>query len=188
MRTPLFGVDVPVVAHRLADPDKGSGIAMICTFGDLNDVTWWRELQLPMRAILGLDGRLLPDPPADVDAAAYARLAGKTVFAAREETVSMLREAGALDGEPKQITHPVKFYEKGERPLEIVTTRQWYIRNGGRDADLREALLARGRELQMASAAHAGALRALGQRPHRRLADQPAALLRRAVPRLVSPR
>jgi valyl-tRNA synthetase len=148
VRTPLFGVDVPVLAHRLADPEKGSGIAMICTFGDLNDVTWWRELQLPMRAILGLDGRLLPDPPADVDAAAYAKVAGKTVFAAREATVTMLREAGALDGEPKQITHPVKFYEKGERPLEIVTTRQWYIRNGGRDADLREALLARGRELQ----------------------------------------
>ena len=84
----------------------------------------------------------MPDPPDGVDAAAYARLAGKTVFAAREEIVAMLRESGALDGEPKPITHPVKFYEKGDRPLEIVTTRQWYIRNGGRDADLREALLA----------------------------------------------
>jgi valyl-tRNA synthetase len=41
----------------------------------------------------------------------------------------------------------VKFYEKGERPLEIVTTRQWYIRNGGRDADLRDALISRGREI-----------------------------------------
>jgi valyl-tRNA synthetase len=148
VHTPLFGVDVPVLAHRLADPAKGSGIAMICTFGDLNDVTWWRELQLPMRAMLGVDGRLLPDPPDDVDAAAYSRVAGKTVFAAREETVALLREAGALEGEPKQITHPVKFYEKGDRPLEIVTTRQWYLRNGGRDAELREALLARGKELQ----------------------------------------
>jgi valyl-tRNA synthetase len=148
VRTPLFGVEVPVLAHRLADPDKGSGIAMICTFGDLNDVTWWRELQLPTRAILGLDGRLLPDPPAGVDVTAYSRIAGKTVFSAREETVAMLAESGALEGEPKQITHPVKFYEKGDRPLEIVTTRQWYLRNGGRDADLREALLARGRELQ----------------------------------------
>jgi valyl-tRNA synthetase len=42
----------------------------------------------------------------------------------------------------------VKFFEKGERPLEIVTTRQWYIRNGGRDDDLRDALIARGREIQ----------------------------------------
>jgi valyl-tRNA synthetase len=148
VRTPLFGVEVPVVAHRLAEPDKGSGIAMICTFGDLNDVTWWRELQLPTRAIVGWDGRLLPDAPPDVPAAPYAELAGKTVFSAQQRIVELLRESGDLDGEPRPITHPVKFFEKGERPLEIVTTRQWYIRNGGRDADLRQALIERGRQIQ----------------------------------------
>jgi valyl-tRNA synthetase len=121
---------------------------MICTFGDLNDVTWWRELQLPTRAIIGVDGRILPDPPAGVDPAAYSRIAGKTAHSAREEVVAMLRESGDLDGEPKPITHPVKFYEKGDRPLEIVTSRQWYLRNGGRDRELRDALLGRGRELQ----------------------------------------
>ena len=147
VRTPVFGVEVPVVAHRLAEPGKGSGIAMICTFGDLNDVTWWRELQLPTRAIVGWDGRLLPDAPADVPAAAYAELAGKTVFGAQQRMVELLRESGDLDGDPRPITHPVKFFEKGERPLEIVTTRQWYIRNGGRDDDLRDALIARGREI-----------------------------------------
>jgi valyl-tRNA synthetase len=148
VRTPLFDVEVPVVAHRLAEPDKGSGIAMICTFGDLNDVTWWRELQLPTRAIVGWDGRLLPDAPSGVPAAPYAELAGKTVFSAQQRIVEMLRESGDLEGDPRPITHPVKFYEKGERPLEIVTTRQWYIRNGGRDEDLRAALIARGREIQ----------------------------------------
>jgi valyl-tRNA synthetase len=148
VRTPLFDVDVPVVAHRLAEPDKGSGIAMICTFGDLNDVTWWRELQLPTRAIVGWDGRILADPPPDVPAQPYAELAGKTMFSAQQRIVELLRESGALEGEPKPITHPVKFFEKGERPLEIVTTRQWYIKNGGRDPELREALLARGREIQ----------------------------------------
>ncbi|MCA0143944.1 valine--tRNA ligase [Blastococcus sp. LR1] len=146
--TPLFGVEVPVVAHRLAEPDKGSGIAMICTFGDLNDVTWWRELQLPTRPIIGWDGRLLAEPPAGVGASPYDELAGKTVFSAQQRIVELLRESGDLKGDPKPITHPVKFFEKGERPLEIVTTRQWYIRNGGRDADLRDALIARGREIQ----------------------------------------
>ena len=146
-RTPLFDAEVPIVAHHLADPEKGSGIAMICTFGDLTDVTWWRELQLPTRAIVGMDGRILADAPDGVDAAAYSRLAGKTVHSAREEVVAMLRESGALDGEPKPITHPVKFYERGERPLEIVTTRQWYIRNGGRDSDIRDALVARGKQI-----------------------------------------
>ncbi|MDK3256770.1 valine--tRNA ligase [Blastococcus capsensis] len=148
VRTPLFDVEVPVVAHRLAEPDKGSGIAMICTFGDLNDVTWWRELQLPTRAIVGWDGRILADPPPGVPAHPYDELAGKTMFSAQARIVELLRESGDLEGEPKQITHPVKFFEKGERPLEIVTTRQWYIRNGGRDADLRDALIARGREIQ----------------------------------------
>ncbi|HEV7210258.1 MAG TPA: valine--tRNA ligase [Blastococcus sp.] len=150
--TPLFGVEVPVVAHRLAEPDKGSGIAMICTFGDLNDVTWWRELQLPTRAIVGWDGRILAEAPPGLEgeqaAAAYRELAGKTVFTAQARIVELLRDSGDLHGDPKPITHPVKFFEKGERPLEIVTTRLWYIRNGGRDGDLRAALLARGRQIQ----------------------------------------
>jgi valyl-tRNA synthetase len=148
VRTPVFGVEVPVLAHRLAAQDKGTGIAMICTFGDVTDVTWWRELQLPTRAIIGTDGRLLPDAPDGVDTAAYAAVAGKTVFSAREAIVAMLRESGALEGEPTPITHQVKFYDKGDRPLEIVTSRQWYVRNGGRDLDLREELLARGKELE----------------------------------------
>jgi valyl-tRNA synthetase len=146
--TPVFGVDVPFVTHHLADPEKGSGIAMICTFGDLTDVTWWRELNLDMRPIIGVDGRLLPEPPRDVQPSAYAQVAGKTVHSAREQVVAMLAQSGALRGEPKPITHPVKFYERGERPLEIVTTQQWYIRNGGRDPALREELLDRARELR----------------------------------------
>jgi valyl-tRNA synthetase len=154
VRTPLFGVPVPVVAHTLADPDKGSGIAMICTFGDTTDVVWWRELQLPMRNVLGRDGRMLvaaPEWGGDVDTAAgsrYGELAGKTVKQAQARIVELLTESGDLVGEPKPIQHPVKFYERGRRPLEIVTSRQWYFRNGGRDADLRATFLARGEQLQ----------------------------------------
>ncbi|WP_407669949.1 valine--tRNA ligase [Nonomuraea solani] len=145
--TPLFGVEVPVLAHRLAEPDKGTGIAMICTFGDITDVTWWRELHLPTRPVLGWDGRLLPEPPEGVDAEPYKELAGKTVHSARERIVELLRESGDLEGEPRPVQRTVKFYEKGDKPLEIVTTRQWYIRNGGRDEELRRRLLARGGEL-----------------------------------------
>jgi valyl-tRNA synthetase len=151
VRTPLFGVEVPIRPHVLADPEKGSGIAMICTFGDLTDVIWWRELDLPTRSIVGTDGRILADTPAWITdphgAAAYGELAGKTVKQAQARTVELLADAGALDGEPRAITHPVKFFEKGDRPLEIVTSRQWYIRNGGRDDELREALQQRGKEL-----------------------------------------
>jgi valyl-tRNA synthetase len=151
VRTPLFDVEVPVVAHPLADPDKGSGIAMICTFGDLTDVTWWRELNLPARPVVDWDGRLKPDPPdvitGDAGRAAYAELAGKTIRQAQRRVVELLGDAGELVGDPRPVTHSVKFYERGDRPLEIVTTRQWYVRNGGRDPKLRDELLARGREL-----------------------------------------
>jgi valyl-tRNA synthetase len=139
-----------VHAHPLAQPDKGSGIAMVCTFGDLTDVIWWRELNLATRPIIGRDGRFVADAPEIMSTDArkqYARLAGKTVKQAQTLTVEILRETGELIDEPRAITHPVKFYEKGDRPLEIVTSRQWYIRNGGRDEQLREKLLARGDEL-----------------------------------------
>ncbi|MFD0821873.1 class I tRNA ligase family protein, partial [Micromonospora zhanjiangensis] len=82
-----------------------------------------------------------------VPAEPYAALAGKTVNAARREIVALLAGSGDLLGEPRPIVHPVKFYEKGDRPLEIISSRQWYIANGGRDADLRADLLARDREL-----------------------------------------
>ncbi|MEO6941676.1 MAG: valine--tRNA ligase [Terrimesophilobacter sp.] len=151
VRTPIFNVEVPVVAHRLAQQDKGSGIAMICTFGDVTDVIWWRELDLPNRTIIGRDGRILADPPealeTDAAKAAYAELAGKTVFSAKTRMVELLRESGDLDGEPKPITHAVKFFEKGDKPLEIVSTLQWYITNGARDEKLRDTLLERGREV-----------------------------------------
>ena len=148
VRSPLFDVEVPVYAHPAAAPDKGTGIAMVCTFGDLADVTWWRDLKLKTRVVIGRDGRFLPDRPEDVPEAAYRQFAGLTVNAARREMVRLLTESGDLLGEPRPITHPVKFYERGDAPLEIVTSRQWFLRNGGRDADLREQLLARGRDLR----------------------------------------
>jgi len=150
--TPLFGVEVPVVAHRLAQKDKGSGIAMICTFGDVTDVLWWRELDLPNRAILGWDGRILSEAPDVIkDPKAlevFAELAGKTVFSARQQIVELLTDSGDMIGEAKPITHPVKFFEKGDKPLEIVSTRQWYLRNGGRDEALRDQLIALGKDLK----------------------------------------
>ncbi len=151
VRTPLFDVEVPVVAHRLAQIDKGSGIAMICTFGDVTDIIWWRELDLPNRAILGWDGRITDEMPDAITSTrgqeVFAELIGKTTFSAKQRIVELLQESGDMIGEPKPITHDVKFFEKGDKPLEIVSTRQWYIKNGGRDSDLRDRLINFGKEL-----------------------------------------
>ena len=151
--TPLYGVKVPVRAHTLADPAKGSGIAMICTFGDITDVTWWRELSLPVRAIIQADGTVKPvtwgtpgwesEDPSRAQGL-YDAVVRLSAAKAKTKVVEQLRESGALIGEPRPITHAVKFYEKGDRPLEIVTSRQWFIKS----MELRDVLLERGRELQ----------------------------------------
>jgi len=143
--SPVFGVEIPVIAHPAAERDKGSGLVMCCTFGDLTDVTWWRELDLPVRALIGRDGRMSRETPewlaTDNASAAYEDLKGKTAFSAREAVVAKLRESGHLDGEPTPTMRMANFYENGDKPLEIVATRQWYISNGGRDADLRAELV-----------------------------------------------
>jgi valyl-tRNA synthetase len=145
--TPLFGVRVPVVAHELADPEKGTGIAMICTFGDTTDVTWWRELGLPLRMVLQRTGRFAPTPPAAIvgepGLAAYAELAGKNVKQAQRRIVEMLADAGDLVEAPRPIEHSVKFWENGTRPLEIITNQQWFVKYPPK-----EEILARGKELQ----------------------------------------
>ena len=145
--TPLFGAVVPVVAHPLAQPDKGTGAAMVCTFGDVTDVTWWRELSLPVRAIVGRDGRLSAAPPdglSPAGASVYSEeLAGKNLAAAQRRVVELLTTTGEMRGEPRPITHAVKFFEKGDRPLEIVTSRQWWIRTLAH----KQALLDLGRQL-----------------------------------------
>jgi len=153
--SPLFGVEVPVLAHPLAEMDKGAGIAMCCTFGDMTDVQWWRELDLPTRSVITRAGRLQAETPAWITGgpgeSLYAeQLAGKTVHSAREAVVEALRASGDLDGEPTKTQRKANFYERGEKPLEIVTSRQWFIRNGGREdgaPGLRDALIARGEEV-----------------------------------------
>jgi valyl-tRNA synthetase len=153
VRTPLFGTHVPVMTHAAVERDKGTGLVMCCTFGDLTDVMWWRELSLPVRSVLGPDGRLAPIvwgsegwESDDVGAAQrnYDELAGRTINQARKRTAELLAESGELIGEPEPVNRAVKFFEKGDRPVEIVTSRQWFIRT----LDQRERLIERGRELR----------------------------------------
>ena len=151
--TPLFGAEVPVVGHELAEPEKGTGIAMICTFGDITDVTWWRELRLPTRVIVQRDGTIAPprwgEPgwettTPDEASRAQSEVAGLSTKKARMRIAELLAESGHLIGEPNPVRHAVKFYERGERPLEVVSSRQWFIKT----LEFRERLLDHGRRLR----------------------------------------
>ncbi|BDR54030.1 valine--tRNA ligase [Bombiscardovia apis] len=150
--SPLFKVEVPILAHPAAEKDKGAGIAMCCTFGDMTDVQWWRDLKLPTRSIIQRNGRIIMATPDWIEdeqgRELFASIEGKTTFSARKMVVDALRESGDLDGEPKPTKRMTNFYEKGDKPLEIVTSRQWYLKNGGTDSALNAELLERGNELQ----------------------------------------
>jgi valyl-tRNA synthetase len=144
--TPLFRTPVPIFPSELVDKEKGTGILMVCTFGDATDVQWWRERGLPLRQVVGRDGHLVPlefgsDAFPSLDPvkanAAYSQIAGRTVKEAQKAIVELLRDPAAcatgegtapLVSEPQPIEHPVKFFEKGDRPLEFITTRQWFVR------------------------------------------------------------
>ncbi|MCI1636907.1 MAG: valine--tRNA ligase [Bifidobacterium crudilactis] len=150
--SPLFHVEVPILAHPAAEMEKGAGIAMCCTFGDITDVQWWRELHLPTRSIIQRNGRIVMNVPEwitdEAGRSIFEQTEGKTVFSARKIIVDALRESGDLDGEPTPTKRMTNFYEKGDKPLEIVTSRQWYLRNGGTDAALNAQLIERGKELE----------------------------------------
>jgi valyl-tRNA synthetase len=158
--TPLFRSRVPIFASRDADPEKGTGILMVCTFGDATDVQWWKEEKLELRQIVGRNGRL---EPVEFGAAGwnsddaeranhnYAQLAGKNLSQARRAIVELLAQPGsaphgtgaALQGEPRAIEHTVRYYEQGDRPLEFVSTRQWFVRL----TDKKQELIERGKQI-----------------------------------------
>ena len=151
--TPLFGAPVPILGDESADPEKGTGILMVCTFGDAADVEKWREMNVPAREVIGRDGRILPAPwgeehwssiEPELARRHHGKLAGLTINQARKAIVVLLDEAGAIDGEPETIRRPVKFFEKGERPLEFVVSRQWFIKV----MDKKKELVEQGRKIR----------------------------------------
>ena len=126
---PLFNLRVPIFASEVVNPEKGTGILMVCTFGDQTDVQWWREQKLGLRQIIGRDGRIQPTEFKDpVAAENFAKIVGKNVKQAQKIVVELLQASGSMKAAPKPITHAVKFYEKGDRPVEILTTRQWFVK------------------------------------------------------------
>ncbi len=165
--TPMFGVPVKIFADEKADPDKGTGVVMVCTFGDQTDVDWWREYKLALRQIVGRSGHLLPvcfvekgDPNAghrdeegrllvpSLDPAKASEVYGQIEGAYVKKAQKILIEAaegmeGIVDRPAEKITHPVRFFEKGDRPLELIPTRQWYTRI----MDKKEALIGQGRKI-----------------------------------------
>jgi valyl-tRNA synthetase len=157
--TPLFGVKVPVITSDLVDMEKGTGIVMICTFGDATDVIWWKENNLSLRQVLGFNGRFQAIQFGEkgwesIDATqaneCYNRLQGKTIFSAKKEIIEMLKNdkpnwqyTYALQDGPVKLERAVKYYEKGDKPLEFIPSRQWFVKI----LDKKDELLQKGEQI-----------------------------------------
>ncbi len=149
---PLFDIPVPIMASEHAEKDKGTGIMMVCTFGDSADVAWWKKSGMPIKQIIGLDGKILNITYGEGvfntinkenAQKHFNQIIGLPAHVAKKKVAQMLAEEGFLIGEPKKITHPVKFYEKGNLPLEFVSSRQWFVKL----MDEKERMISAGREI-----------------------------------------
>lgn len=154
--TPLFGVEVPMIADEAVEREKGTGLVMCCTFGDDTDKEWWRKYKLPLRSILGKDGKI--DFNAELFIASFIetkehmqtwiakhqtipQIQGLKPKQANTKIIELLQNAGKLLKQT-QMVHTVKCAERSGTPIEIIPTYQWFVRI----VDKKEALLAKGAE------------------------------------------
>ncbi|MGD8245286.1 MAG: valine--tRNA ligase, partial [Anaerolineae bacterium] len=115
---PLFGQQVPVLADLAADPEKGTGAVMCCTFGDATDVQWWYAHDLPLRGGVGPEGQL---------SEGAGDFAGLPVPEARRRITQALQDHGYLV-ERQQIDQSVRVHERCDTPVEYIVTQQWFVR------------------------------------------------------------
>ena len=162
--TPLFSAPVPILPSTHADPEKGTGILMICTFGDMEDVRFWQKMnlsklpeqRLPVRQIIDKSGFIkdicfketegesfVSEEPQSANEH-YKKIKGLRVKQARSVLVKLLSETKDLVSKPLPTEQFIKFYEKGEYPLELIPARQWYIKI----LDYKNELIEQGRKVQ----------------------------------------
>ena len=127
--TPLFNQQVPILGDEKADPEKGTGIVMCCTFGDTTDIKWWREHNLPIIGIIGMDGIL--NDQAGI-------LAGLDIRSARRKIIEELRNQNLVMDETA-VSQTVSVHERCDTPVEYVETKQWFVKVMDRKEELLEA-------------------------------------------------
>jgi len=114
---PLFGQTVPLLEDDLVNPEKGSGLVMVCTFGDKTDVIWYKKHNLPYRQVIGLDGKC-------TELAGF--LQDLKVAQARATVIEKLKENNLLVRQ-EAITHSVNVHERCKKEIEFTILPQWFI-------------------------------------------------------------
>lgn len=130
---PVFGFTVPILPDERADPEKGTGIVMCCTYGDQTDIEWQKAHNLPIKQAITKDGRM-----SDL----AGKYAGLSIKEARSKIIDDMKQSGELLNQ-KTITHIVNVGERSGAEVEFINSPQWFIRY----LDLKDTFLSRGKEL-----------------------------------------
>ncbi len=133
-RVPLFDFWVPIMEDVHADPEKGTGVVMCCTFGDQTDIEWYKAHNLPLKMIITKDGLM------NEKAGKYK---GMKIKEARKKVIEDLEKKGLLAGR-KAIKHVVNVHERCGTEIEIINSKQWFIKY----LDLKDEFLRIGDELK----------------------------------------
>jgi valyl-tRNA synthetase len=115
---PLLRFEVPILADMKADPEKGTGVVMCCTFGDVTDVEWWYKYNLPLKVVIGRDGKMTE---------AAGEFAGLSVQEARRRIIEQLDTQGFLL-DRQSVIQSVRVHERDDTPVEYIVTLQWFVR------------------------------------------------------------
>jgi len=132
-KVPLFDFEVPIMDDKRADPNKGTGIAMCCTFGDQTDMEWQKAYNLDIKEAITHDGKMT---------VLAGRYKGMTIKKARKEIIKDLKKKGLLKNE-KEIKHFVNVHERCGTEIEFVKSKQWFLKY----LDLKKEMISWGKEL-----------------------------------------
>ncbi|MFZ0010331.1 MAG: valine--tRNA ligase [Halobacteriota archaeon] len=116
IRTPLYGEEVPVIGDEAVDPAFGTGAVMICTFGDKQDVRWWKKHSLPLKKVIGKDGRVTD-----------SKYNGVSISEAKERTIGDLLE-NKLVVKQERVEQNVGIHDRCKTPIEILSENQWFVK------------------------------------------------------------
>jgi valyl-tRNA synthetase len=130
VRTPLYDEEVAIISDEAVDPTFGTGAVMICTFGDKQDVRWWKKHNLPLKKVIGKDGHM-----------ADRRYGGLTIGEAKERVIADLFDSKLLQKQDR-IEQNVGFHDRCKTPIEILSESQWFVKIN------KDAILARAAEIE----------------------------------------
>ncbi|MEM0201271.1 MAG: valine--tRNA ligase [Candidatus Micrarchaeaceae archaeon] len=131
VKVPIFGQEVEIKSDKRVNPDKGTGVVMSCTFGDLTDIDWYKAYNLPLKIVIDEKANML-----------HPHFKGMKVHDARKAIIDELKQKNFIV-EEKEIEHIVNVHERCKTEIEFLVKKQWYIRY----LDLKEKLIELGNQL-----------------------------------------